>query len=487
MDIAHLSDIDMRYLYHIIVLFSLCAVVMAGCGGGGTPPLEVSDDSSSGGDLVVEEDATEADSDSELEPELEDAQESEEDPEPVAEDAQEPEEDPEPELEDYQEPEEDPSPVFDPDPIDLDSFCGDEPDFPGEPNSPIEVTADDETGHDLLPEIVLTISGDVDLQTIDYDAIRVEVGGEELTEYLLTAEDVENGVRLVFKNGADGKRAWVLDAEYSFTLCRQIKTVEGLPIGAITVKVETRGPNQTEDIGLSHSGGTRSGVFYLPSGFDPEQEYPLALLIHGMGGNGAGMVGAFEALADSEGVILLGPDGFNRMDPIADDYSFYFNPNHVAVPPEDYTFVVDCLDRVMDAFNIDESKILVAGMSMGAPASLFFAGSVGIFTHGAMLHGVRWNSDPGDVNEVANLLWSDWEITPLGLHRPLFWYSSSTEDWVTNYEYIPIPGLSVDQDLAYIQDGGYEVTDKFDYPGGHYMGAQEKQDLFNWFLLGIEP
>jgi len=370
--------------------------------------------------------------------------------------------------------------------IDLSGYCGDEPAFDNEEQAVITVTAVNPINHNLLPAIVLKTTDAIDTTTIDKENLRFTMNGNEVQAY--TLEVVEDGqeTQLIFKLGEDGKKGWTPGSSYKVKLCHQVLSDSGEPIEPVEIVVTTRPSNQQENIGITHS-VNRSGVFYLPTGYDPEQDYPLALLLHGLGGKGHGMVSAFQTLADQMGVILLGPDGFAHDHPFNGGGSFYFNPNHINQEVEDFTFVVDCLEKLSSAFTIDESQVLVAGMSMGAPATLFFSGELDIFSHAAMLHGVRWNFDPNQENDVGNIPFFPWEQTPLGIYRPEFWYSTSVDDWVTNYDNIPIPGLTVEQDLAYIEGGDYNVTHKFDYPGGHTMSPQEKSDLFNWFLFGVAP
>jgi hypothetical protein len=144
------------------------------------------------------------------------------------------------------------------------------------------------------------------------------------------------------------------------------------------------------------------------------------------------------------------------------------------------------VQAVLASFPIDTTHVLVAGMSMGAPASLFVGTKASYFTHGALMHGVRWNYDYGAKNDVMNVLWFPWEQTPISTRRPLFWYSTSVDDWVTNYSSIPFK-LSVNSDLTYLKNSGLKVTNKFCYTGGHTMGSLEKQEMIDWFLNGAAP
>lgn len=365
-------------------------------------------------------------------------------------------------------------------------YCGDEEVFGWEDQAPISVSVELPVNHGLLPPIKVDIPDNLNSATIVGQALIVKAGSEISG---VTAEVVNesNNIKLVLKNGLNGKRAWYPNAVYTIKLCHQIKTSNGLPIEPLTITVTTRPPNQQENIGISHSGGSRSGVFYLPRDFDPKKVYPMAVLLHGLGGRGADMVSAFQSLSDQMGVILVGPDGYLRTDPFnTSGKTYYFNPNYKSKPAEDFTFIQTSVDRMHEAFSVNGQKVLVAGMSMGAPATLFVATNIAKATHGAMMHGVRWNFDRGSANDVANFLWYDWEITPVGAHKVPFWYSTSVDDWVTNYTSMSVPSFMKD-DVGYLRSSGLSVVEKKNYTGGHTMSAQEKQDVFNWFILGTLP
>jgi len=365
-------------------------------------------------------------------------------------------------------------------------YCGDEEIFDFEEGTEISATAESASNHNLLPSINVNISKDLKSASAVKEAIRATVNGEA---FPFTLEVVDNGgsMKLIFRNGSEGKKAWYPSAEYRFKLCHQFLTEEGQPIEPITIVVTTHKPNQQENTGLSHSNGSRSGSFYLPAGFDPAREHPLLLLLHGLGGNGSGMVSAYQSLADEMGVILVGPDGYRRTNPFnTAGTTYYFNPNHKNTPPADHTFIMNTLNKMLEAFPVDDGKVMVLGMSMGVPATMFIGTHSSAFTHAALLHGVRWNFDQGGKNDVGNLLWYDWEITPLGGNKPPFWYSTSTDDWVTNYDGMPVPSFMQD-DLGYLRSGGLNVFYKGNYTGGHTMGSAEKRHVMEWFMYGVTP
>lgn len=369
--------------------------------------------------------------------------------------------------------------------INYDDYCGDEPVFAGEEQAAVNVTVENSVGHNLLPPINVNIIGNIDASTVAQKAVHFKINDVDAV-YSLEIVKNSSDTRLTFKNGVNGVKAWAPSATYKVKLCHQIKTNDGKPIKPIEVTITTHAPNQQENIGIYHSNNTRSGVFYLPKNYNPALEYPLAVLLHGLGGNGSGMVSEFQSLSDAKNIILLGPDGFSRKNPFGSNNIYYFNPNYKNTKPEDYTFIMSTLNKMLEAFPVDDNQILVAGMSMGAPATLFMGTHATNFTHAAMLHGVRWNYDEGNKNDVPNVLWYPWELTPIGAHKPPFWYSTSTDDWVTNYDSIPFP-MTVESDLNYLLDAGLDVTHKFCYTGGHTMGVTEKQEMINWFLYEADP
>jgi polyhydroxybutyrate depolymerase len=112
--------------------------------------------------------------------------------------------------------------------------------------------------------------------------------------------------------------------------------------------------------------GERRFRIYIPSGY-PDVEaagdsVPLVIVMHGAGGNGAGMeqISDFNPVAERETFIVVYPDGVNGgwgdgRDPV--------DPN------DDVSYLEHIMDFVSDGFQIDQERIYATGYSMGGMMS----------------------------------------------------------------------------------------------------------------------
>jgi phospholipase/carboxylesterase len=55
-------------------------------------------------------------------------------------------------------------------------------------------------------------------------------------------------------------------------------------------------------------GGSRDGVLFVPSGYDPGKPAPLLLCLHGAGGHARHRIDPLRAPAERDGVVLVAPD-----------------------------------------------------------------------------------------------------------------------------------------------------------------------------------
>lgn len=106
-------------------------------------------------------------------------------------------------------------------------------------------------------------------------------------------------------------------------------------------------------------GLTRTCSVHVPPGYDGSRAVPLVLVLHGLGGDGAGMARLthFNAVADQGGFIVAYPDGYERR------WTFGKLPLIGGVDD------VECITALIAALSsdlcIDQARIYAVGMSNG--------------------------------------------------------------------------------------------------------------------------
>ena len=125
--------------------------------------------------------------------------------------------------------------------------------------------------------------------------------------------------------------------------------------------------------GVHHLGldGARDGLLYVPEGYRAGYPLPLALMLHGAGGNAHQGLALLRALADPTGMILLAVDSRgSTWDVIYHDYG------------PDVAFIDRALALTFDRYAIDPAHVAVGGFSDGASYALSLGiGNGSLFTH----------------------------------------------------------------------------------------------------------
>ncbi|MEX0750934.1 MAG: PHB depolymerase family esterase [Dehalococcoidia bacterium] len=112
---------------------------------------------------------------------------------------------------------------------------------------------------------------------------------------------------------------------------------------------------------VMQSGGLqRTYVLHLPPTYDGATPLPLILNLHGFGSNGRQQAAysRFPVLADSEGFIVVSPDGAGSPQ--------QWNIRRDGNLPDDVAFVRALLDELESELCVDGERLFVAGMSNGA-------------------------------------------------------------------------------------------------------------------------
>jgi phospholipase/carboxylesterase len=106
-------------------------------------------------------------------------------------------------------------------------------------------------------------------------------------------------------------------------------------------------------------GSTRDGLLYVPAGYGEQEKAPLALTLHGAGGNARSGISHFLQLADTAGVVLLAPESRGRTwDVLVDGYG------------PDVAFIDRALEWSFDRLALDTRRLAITGFSDGASYAL---------------------------------------------------------------------------------------------------------------------
>lgn len=116
----------------------------------------------------------------------------------------------------------------------------------------------------------------------------------------------------------------------------------------------------------------RDGLLYIPPGYNPATPAPLAVMLHGAGGDAQHGMSLIRHLADAANLILLAPiSRSGSWDIISYDR---FGP--------DIAFINEALTQTFGRYNINTSRIAIGGFSDGASYALSVGLSNGdLFSH----------------------------------------------------------------------------------------------------------
>jgi poly(3-hydroxybutyrate) depolymerase len=122
------------------------------------------------------------------------------------------------------------------------------------------------------------------------------------------------------------------------------------PSGATAAEVSSG----LQPLGL---GSERDGLLYVPEGYEPTEEAPLALTLHGSKDDVQSGISHFLDFADEAGLVLLAPES---CDPRDWDFVFpgYYGP--------DVEFIDRALRQTFDRLAVDTGRVAIEGFSDGA-------------------------------------------------------------------------------------------------------------------------
>src|SRR5215213_11509697 len=99
----------------------------------------------------------------------------------------------------------------------------------------------------------------------------------------------------------------------------------------------------------------RDTLLYVPTSYRPDQKSPLALLLHGAGGNAESGIGLLQPLADQAGLLLLAPASrYQTWDVLRGGYG------------PDVKLIDQALAQIFATYTVDPSRLAIGGFSDGA-------------------------------------------------------------------------------------------------------------------------
>jgi len=119
---------------------------------------------------------------------------------------------------------------------------------------------------------------------------------------------------------------------------------------------------------LVHDGLRRSYIVHIGASCDLSHPAPLVIVLHGGGGNGAGMVKltGFNAVSDREGFIVVYPDGIDRHWNDGRGVEWYRAHTQDI---DDVGFISALIDELSRKLNIDAKRVYATGISNGGMMS----------------------------------------------------------------------------------------------------------------------
>jgi phospholipase/carboxylesterase len=220
----------------------------------------------------------------------------------------------------------------------------------------------------------------------------------------------------------------------------QITARPGPPAAAAPPGLHRLGPN-----------AGRGAFLYVPSGLSADRPAPLALLLHGAGGDGHGAMGIARALAEEMGIVVVAPDSRGRTwDIILGAYG------------PDVEYLNPMLEAVFARCAVDAGRIAIGGFSDGASYAL----SLGVANGGLFTHVLAFS--PGFMMPPAQRGW------------PRVYVSHGTEDGV-----LPIDVCSR-RLVPRLDAAGYHVLYR-EFDGPHTVPAAVAREALAWFVTGQVP
>lgn len=219
-------------------------------------------------------------------------------------------------------------------------------------------------------------------------------------------------------------------------------TVEGR-LSARPAAVREAAPKGLHRLNLESG---RDGLLYVPEGYRVDRPAPLALMLHGAGGNAQQGISLLRSFADESGLLLLAPDARGQTwDVIIDRYGL------------DVRYIERALAQTFGRYAVDPQRIAAGGFSDGASYAL----SLGVTNGDLFTHVIAFS--PGF-------------MAPAGQKgSPRLFISHGTRDRV-----LPIERCSR-RIVPQVRGAGYDVLYR-EFDGAHSIPQDIARAAHDWFV-----
>ena len=207
-------------------------------------------------------------------------------------------------------------------------------------------------------------------------------------------------------------------------------------------------PTGLRPLGL---GRERDGLVYVPPSYDASRPAPLAVMLHGAGGDARGGISPFLGLADEAGMVLLAPESRGST---WDVLVGGFGP--------DVEFIDRALERTFGRLAVDARALGIAGFSDGGSYAL----SLGLTNGDLLTHVIAFSPGFSAPAERRG--------------EPPVFVSHGTGD-----EVLPI-GSTSRRIVPRLEREGYEVRYR-EFDGPHTVPEPIAREALEWFVAPARP
>ena len=200
-----------------------------------------------------------------------------------------------------------------------------------------------------------------------------------------------------------------------------------------------------------HLDAKRDALLYVPVGYNSAQPAPLAVMLHGAGGNAQHGMSLLQPVADAFGLLLLAPHARGGTWDIIERERFGV----------DVLFITQALQQVLDQYAVAVNKLAIGGFSDGASYAL----SLGLLNGRLFTHVLSFS--PGFYHAPE----------PQG--KPLIYILHGTQDGILPINYCSrriVPRL---------QKQNYAVM-YHEFEGEHVLPDAVRKEAVEWFLNGTK-